>query len=1073
MNSQLPKLSHAQWAFLAFLEACDMPVDIDLAGSVCPVLPGEFLELQSWCDQRGYFRKSSNTKLKLPEADCGEASSWTEKSTLLNYSTAPQQAAGNALACMFSLTPDLPLALRDKLTGINTPGQISAYVDRMELLDSKGRDGRAVMVNLLSRCGRDRDAARLEHDLARQAIGESDNEAAKVWLKRSLSRLAGHAGDRETNTLFISNALLLSTIGTDLEVSSQVMDEAETRATEMGDRRSVVLINLHRGRLLHLSRKRSEALSVLSKSLAEAARLDDADLEAQSAEFSGIYHFIKGQYAEALLRLEKAREACENDFQKGRPLSLTAMIYLGYSAAYIGQFQRSVGTFDYYWRLSRERSDRPLACIMRAALGTVLLMIRKNSEASFHLKQALKEAENTQTAMGIYLSRGGLSYLHYLEGREQKAHELMVETMSRAIESGIIRHYSSPFILEMLFAFDQLGYEPIQDFSFKTELEDIGREPNVHLRGVALRLQTKQGVTEGRDENLLRSLLKQSEDYLKLSGDPIELAKTRLEMARLSLGHGDLPQARFLARQARQGLSGYMEEFFPDDLRNLLETRPAAPDYAAERDYLFQRFLDLMDELVPHSDLEYILTRIVTATNRFFGAERGGLFWFDVHQGGRARLRSSCNLAGNEIKDKSFQSNLALVKKTFRSNQPLVVRMEQHQGEPHEPRAILCIPVEIQGRVRGVLYHDNSYVCDCFDDIDSHQLIQLTRHLSNQVDKILAYGRQAEEKNRLILKESIALEHPEGTEFLTRNQRMAQVLGQADLMAASQAPVLILGETGVGKELLARRLHEMSPRSKHPFVIVDATTIPENLVESELFGYEKGAFTGADHRKLGRLELAHRGTLFIDEMGELSPASQTKMLRALQEKTFSRLGGNKTLTADFWLIAATNRDLAEEVAAGRFRRDLYYRVNVMPLTIPPLKDRQEDIIMLAEHFMSFFAKKHNRPIPKLNIRDKDKLMAYRWPGNVRELKNVMERSVILSEGGRLELALVNGLLSDLNHPFADRPSMDELQRRYIGYLLEKTRGKVGDTAELLGMKRTTLYHRMKKLGLNRTDFEKQ
>jgi len=267
---------------------------------------------------------------------------------------------------------------------------------------------------------------------------------------------------------------------------------------------------------------------------------------------------------------------------------------------------------------------------------------------------------------------------------------------------------------------------------------------------------------------------------------------------------------------------------------------------------------------------------------------------------------------------------------------------------------------------------------------------------------------------------------------------------------------------------LAKRIHEHSSRNKGPFIVVDVTTIPETLLESELFGHERGAFTGADSRKIGRLELAHQGTLFLDEIGELPLPAQTKLLRVIQERTFTRLGGIRPINSHFRLLAATNRRLEEEVAAGRFRQDLFYRLNVIPLNLPPLRERPEDIPLLAEYFMKQYALKYKRNMIRLTSEQEKLLRHYRWPGNIRELNNVMERAVLLSTETQLELNLPADLQANPVNPFFDFPSMDELQRRYIEFVFKKTGGKIagaGGAADILGMNRTTLYSRMKLLGL--------
>ena len=373
----------------------------------------------------------------------------------------------------------------------------------------------------------------------------------------------------------------------------------------------------------------------------------------------------------------------------------------------------------------------------------------------------------------------------------------------------------------------------------------------------------------------------------------------------------------------------------------------------------------------------------------------------------------------------------------------------------------------MEGRIRGVLYHDNAYVNDCFDRFAPFHLARMARSLSRYIEHVIQFTRKMEARTSIRLTRMGELGD---REMVGGSPALRTVLDQADRIAATDSSVLVLGETGVGKELLARRIHARSLRREHPMVVVDPTAIPETLVESELFGHEKGAFTGADRQKAGRLELAHNGTLFIDEVGEIPMSIQVKLLRALQEKTMIRVGGTKTLTTNFRLIAATNRNLAAEVEAGRFREDLYYRLNVIPIVLPPLRDRGDDVLVLAQTFIDRFRGKYNRPVLQITRETETLLTTYDWPGNVRELENIIERSVLLSSGPTLALSLpaTRKNVSGGDHPFEDLPSMEEMQRRYIAFVLRKTNGKIaGDNgaAALLGMKRTSLYNRMNKLGM--------
>jgi transcriptional regulator with GAF, ATPase, and Fis domain len=284
---------------------------------------------------------------------------------------------------------------------------------------------------------------------------------------------------------------------------------------------------------------------------------------------------------------------------------------------------------------------------------------------------------------------------------------------------------------------------------------------------------------------------------------------------------------------------------------------------------------------------------------------------------------------------------------------------------------------------------------------------------------------------------------------------------------------LILGETGTGKELFARAIHNLSTRSTRPLVKVNCAALPAELIESELFGHEKGAFTGAIARKTGRFELADGGTIFLDEIGDLPRKLQAKLLRVLQEGEFERLGSSRTLTVDVRVIAATNRDLAKSIAAGTFREDLYYRLNVFPVTLPSLRERPDDVPLLVRHFVEKYGKKLGRPIDTIPEPVMAALARYAWPGNVRELENIIERAVILSDDATLQL---DETLEADRHPALPTTgpaTLEEAERDHILQVLEATNWRVrgnGGAAEILDINPSTLRSRMKKLGIERPGY---
>ena len=344
---------------------------------------------------------------------------------------------------------------------------------------------------------------------------------------------------------------------------------------------------------------------------------------------------------------------------------------------------------------------------------------------------------------------------------------------------------------------------------------------------------------------------------------------------------------------------------------------------------------------------------------------------------------------------------------------------------------------------------------------------------STDVTELREANEALREAKKKLTEEKLYLEQEINTELgfgdiIGRSKALEAVMENVRKVAASDATVLLLGETGTGKELVARAVHWLSLRSGNSFIKLNCAAIPSGLLESELFGHEKGAFTGAVSRKIGRLELADKGTLFLDEIGEISMALQPKLLRVLQDQEFERLGATHTLKVDFRLIAATNRDLADAVLHNEFRSDLYYRLNVFPVRVPPLRERREDIPLLVEHFVQKFARRMSKSITSIPKKTMDALMGWEWPGNVRELENFIERSVILTQGSVLVSPLI-----ELRPVSAEGESVDETlaatEREHILRALRESRGQIGGlkgAATRLGLKRTTLQSKLKHFGIN-------
>jgi DNA-binding NtrC family response regulator len=340
------------------------------------------------------------------------------------------------------------------------------------------------------------------------------------------------------------------------------------------------------------------------------------------------------------------------------------------------------------------------------------------------------------------------------------------------------------------------------------------------------------------------------------------------------------------------------------------------------------------------------------------------------------------------------------------------------------------------------------------------------------IAKRLVRIKQLEEENLLLRKK---VEERYGLEGLVgKSPQMLKIYDLIETVSQTDTTVLINGESGTGKELVANAIHLRSLRKNGPFIKVNCAALPETLLESELFGHEKGAFTGAIKQRKGRFEMADGGTLFLDEIGDISPVVQVRLLRVLQERQFERVGGNETLSVDVRLICATQRDLKEEIRKGSFREDLYYRLNVVPMHLPPLRERREDILLLSDHFMNKFSQKMGKEITGLSEEAKTILLKYTFPGNIRELENILERAIALIKGKIIQAydlpEEVCGQTSPVrdvcekirgSKPLASAVSLFE--KEYIQSVLEKTKGKKGQAAEILGISRKTLWEKIKEL----------
>jgi formate hydrogenlyase transcriptional activator len=505
---------------------------------------------------------------------------------------------------------------------------------------------------------------------------------------------------------------------------------------------------------------------------------------------------------------------------------------------------------------------------------------------------------------------------------------------------------------------------------------------------------------------------------------------------------------------------------------------------ARERDRL-RALLEINNAVVTCLDGDQLFQAISASLRKAFGLDYVSLLIYDAELGAlRLKMMDFPGGAGVIQKDAVVRLDDTVAGQVFRTRQGRIVSLEQAAAISKSTGDVLAgegllslcsMPLVSHSDVLGTL-NLGSRLRDFFTESDRQFFAQAAGQVAIALQNALAFQR-IEELNSRLAEEKVYLEDEIRTdnrfeEIIGQSRALRAILKQVETVAPTDSTVLIYGETGTGKELLARAIHDLSQRRQGTFVKLNCAAIPTGLLESEMFGHEKGAFTGAIAQRIGRFELAHRGTMFLDEVGEIPLELQTKLLRVLQEREFERLGSSRTVKTDARLVAATNRDLASMVEQRLFRADLYYRLNVFPITVPPLRDRREDIPLLVRYFVQQFARRMNKRITSIPSEAMQALSRYHWPGNIRELQNFIERAVILTAGSALDAPireLKRGPGSAAAPPpAAEGQTLAAAEREAIVRALRESNGRVGGpqgAAARLGMKRTTLQAKMRKLGI--------
>ncbi len=492
-------------------------------------------------------------------------------------------------------------------------------------------------------------------------------------------------------------------------------------------------------------------------------------------------------------------------------------------------------------------------------------------------------------------------------------------------------------------------------------------------------------------------------------------------------------------------------------------------------------------------DLEVTLRTILKVLHKHMGMERGTITLIDP-DGAGVSIKATYGMDSEAEKRGSYKIGEGITGRVVEVGEPIIVpnvgseplflnRTLSRSNIDKSQISFVCVPIKIGSRTVGTLSVDRLFQDNVALNEDVRLLALICSIIAQSVKLAQSVAHEKEkllDENRRLKVELKSRYRPEN--LVGESKQMQDLFRQIEIVAASKATIMIRGESGTGKEQIARAIHYASPRAEKPFVKVSCAALPETLLESELFGYEKGAFTGAMTMKQGRFDLAEGGTLFLDEVGDISPATQVKLLRVIQEREYERVGGVKTIRSDIRLVVATHRNLEKEVREKRFREDLYYRLNVVPLFVPPLRERKDDVPVLAKYFLERFVKENNKK--GLGIADSawEHLLNYPWPGNVRELENAVERAVILCRG---KLLGAEHFLLDQQDKIRETPTgasagdllegpvtnmtlteaTEALEKKLIAETLEATKGNKRRSAEQLGITERIIGYKIKKYGL--------
>ncbi len=975
-------------------------------------------------------------------------------------------------------------------------------VNRVSLLSRLSPEERTVccrkMASILMRDLPDDDSKTLE--IGRFLLGIPNTVSECEWVLRAgeiysdflqtekaircfehvLTQLSEQHGEAE-DWLFVRTTIAYSNVyggRIDMATSVTYLEKARDRARNIQKKPYELLVEMHLAKYERLGAELNKATERFENAFSRITELNDSELAASITRFHTYFLFWQGRFRDVIRVYEESVPDVDR-YPLGH-FPLMAGLMVGHCYTMTGQVTQGLGMLDAIRNYCYEKGDIYLSAHADSSIAMVMLSINRHEDTLRYLKLSIKESEESHNYWVRNLATLKLALIYHYAGNTQESLKNLRKFLknSSGPQSNMLLY---PYLIELCWAIESGGLPAIAGLSIEQEIERMLGLRNIFMQGIAYRYKALLGNARGWPKNEITRLFTSSVKLLDESGNQMELAKTYLEFTRYLLSTGNNERAKVMMRSASEILSPIDVGLIPDDLQPLILNHNLEGS-------ILNEIMNLTGEMGYKRNSSKLLQNIVATVNRITGAERGALLIVNEKKiSSKLDLRASKNLTIEQIYDADFISSRQMIDDVINSGKGRILESgpAENVGDSAHARerirSSICVPLLSGRKVIGVLYHENRLLSNIFKEQDLELLSFFAALAVLQIDNEGAH-QEISRLNQIDVREDSSLSRKDGFSDSLRNHGIVGnspavefVTSQIARIAKSDTTVLVLGETGVGKNLVAAAIHHQSLRSNGPFITVQCSSLTESLITSELFGHEKGAFTGAINRHIGRFEMANGGTLFLDEIGDLTLEVQARLLRVLQSKEFERVGGGKdVLVSDFRLIAATNRNLEQEIKAGRFREDLYYRINVFPLSIPPLRDRLEDIPLLVQHFVTVYSEKQKSDPIKIKQETMDALMRHNWPGNIRELENVVQRGLISATGHYFHLPSFRTAEPE-NSETNTFKTLREQEREHILKALQETRWKIngpGGTAQLLDINPSTLAFRMKKLGIKKPDLYK-